>query len=78
MVAEQDAALAGREMNAPPKHSSGDGAPPGGTKTPRREPADGGPLKHAVARSAARRRQRRRHGAPRGAPHACESMRDLH
>ena len=57
MLAEQDAALAGGEMNAPPKHSSGDGAPPGGTKTPREELADGGPLKHAVARSAARRRK---------------------
>jgi hypothetical protein len=43
MLAEQDAALAGGETNAPPRHSSGDGAPPGGTKTPCREPTDGGP-----------------------------------
>ena len=30
----------GRETNAPPRLSSGDGAPPGDTMTPRREPAD--------------------------------------
>jgi len=56
LMVEQDAAPAGRGMNAPPNPRAATGSARG-TMTPRQELADGGPLQHAVTECAARRRQ---------------------
>ena len=51
-------------------HSGGAGAPPGGTRTPREELADGGPLALSQAQKARPGAARkRRDGAPKGATH---------
>ena len=56
--------------NTHPRRSGGAGVPPGGTRTPREELADGAcylPKGRSAAESAARSPARHRHGAPRGA-----------
>ena len=56
-MVEQDAAPAGGRRPLLPSSRAATGLRLGDTMTPRQELADRGPLKHAVAESAARRRQ---------------------
>jgi hypothetical protein len=73
--AEQDAAPAGGETNAPPLLPGGDGAPPGDTKTPRQELADSGPRHRCVVAESAARRRKDAAMARREAPHRLHKRR---